>query len=235
MTLLFGHGPEDGSAHGINRLASFDWCRARGVDGIECDVRRTADDQLVVIHDAALADGRAIAATNRAELPVSIPSLDEVLDACRGLVVNVELKNFPRDPAFDPGQRVTRLMLELLAARGQADRVLVSCFDFAALDLVRAEAPQVATGMLHLSRRPAAELLDRVVDHGHTIVHPYDTMVDAQFMALARDRSLAVNVWLGDAGDARLRELVELDVDGLITSDVDAARLAIDDSILSRD
>src|SRR3954452_5989774 len=133
MTLVFGHGPEDGSDHGINRLASFDWGRRQGDDGVECDVRGTADDQLVVVHDHELADGRAIAQTRRSDLPGFIPGLDEVLDACRGLVVNVELKNFPRDPAFNPSQRVTHLLLELLNAREQRDRVLVSCFDFAAL------------------------------------------------------------------------------------------------------
>jgi len=228
VTLLFGHGPEDTSDHGINRIGSFGWCRRQGVDGIECDVRRTADDRLVVIHDAELRDGTAIAAARRSELPQFIPDLDQVLDACQGLIVNVELKNFPRDPAFDASQRVTHLLVELLAARGLTDRVLVSCFDFAAIDVVRAEAPTVPTAMLYLSRRPAADLLERAADHGHEIVHPYDTMVDAAFVDLARERSIAVNVWLGDGGPARLETLVELGVDGLITAEVAEARRAID-------
>ena len=228
MTLVFGHGPEDGSETAINRLPSYSWCRRQGADGVECDVRRTGDDQLVVIHDSSLGDGRAIADTRRADLPSFIPGLDQVLDACRGLVVNVELKNFPRDPAFDPEQRVTHLLLEQLAAREPADRVLVSCFDFAAIDLVRAEAPAVPTAMLYLSRRPAADLLDRVVDHGHSIVHPYDTMVDEDFMSLARQHHLQVNVWLGEPTSGRLPALVALGVDGLITEQVAEARRAVD-------
>jgi glycerophosphoryl diester phosphodiesterase len=191
-------------------------------------VRCTADDELVVIHDTELDDGTAIAGAHRADLPAFIPGLADVLDACRGLIVNLELKNFPRDPAFDPNQRITHLVLDLLAARRHADRVVVSCFDFAALDVVRAGAPTVPTAMLYLSRRPPADLLDAVVDHGHTAVHPYDTMVDADFMELARDRSLEVNVWLSEAGGGRLRELVELGVDGLITTEIAAARRAID-------
>jgi glycerophosphoryl diester phosphodiesterase len=230
MTLLYGHGPEDGSGIGINRLPSFSWCRGQGVDGVECDVRRTADDELVVIHDASLADGRAIAEARRSELPDFVPGLAEVLNACRGLVVNIELKNFPRDPGFDGSQRVTHLLLDLLGSRS-GDRVLVSCFDFGALDLVAARsAPTVPTAMLYLSRRPVPELLDRVVDHGHSVVHPYDTMVDAAFMDLARARELEVNAWFGDVEHDRLSTLVALGVDGLITSDVAAARRAIDAS-----
>ena len=228
MTLVFGHGPEDSSPHAINRLASFDWCRRHGADGVECDVRRTGDDHLVVIHDASLPDGRVVADARRAELPEFVPGLDQVLDACRGLIVNVELKNFPRDPGFDPAQRITRLVLELLAARGHADRVLVSCFDFAALDLIRAEAPAIPTGVLYLSRRPAAELLDRVIDHGHSAVHPYDTMVDETFVHEARTRGLQINVWFGTTDRTRLRTLVDLEVDGLISDQVAEARRAVD-------
>jgi glycerophosphoryl diester phosphodiesterase len=228
MTLVFGHGPEDGSAHAINRLPSFEWCRRLGADGVEGDVRRTGDDQLVVIHDASLLDGRAIADARRAELPEFVPGLEEVLEACRGLIVNMELKNFPRDPAFDPAQRITRLVLELLAARAYADRVVVSCFDFAALDLIRAEAPALPTGVLLLSRRPPTDLLDRVVDHGHPVVHPYDTMVDETFVHEARTRRLQVNVWFGQTDSTRLETLVDLGVDGLISEQVSEARRAVD-------
>jgi glycerophosphoryl diester phosphodiesterase len=144
------------------------------------------------------------------------------------LIVNVELKNFPSDPAFDPAQRVTRLLLELLAARDYADRVLVSCFDVAALDLVRAEAPAIPTGVLLLSRRPAVDLLDRVIDHGHPVVHPYDTMVDETFVHEARARRLPVNVWFAKTDSTRLRTLVDLGVDGLISDQVAEARRAVD-------
>jgi glycerophosphoryl diester phosphodiesterase len=227
--LVLGHGPEGDVPHGINRLPSFEWCRDLGADGVECDVRLTADDELVVVHDPVLANGRALGACRRAELPEWIPSLSSVLDACTGLLVNVELKNFPRDPGFDPDQRVTHRLIELLVAeRSGRDRVLVSCFDTAAIDVVRAGASEVPTALLLLSRRPAAELLDVAVRHGHSVVHPYDTMVDAAFVEAARTRDLAVNVWFGeDVGVDRLRALVDLGVDGLITSDVAAAREAV--------
>jgi glycerophosphoryl diester phosphodiesterase len=57
------------------------------------------------------------------------------------------------------------------------------------------------------------------VEHGHRIVHPYDTMVDEVFMTAARARSLEVNVWTLDVGLDRYDELIELGVDGIITDE----------------
>lgn len=220
MTVVFGHGPDET----INRLGTFARCRELGTDGVELDVRRTSDDRLVAIHDS-LADGRQVAETKRADLPPWIPDLADVLDECVGMRVNIEIKNFPRDPAFDPSQRVTELVLDLLAQRN--DDVLVSCFDFACIDLVAAAG--LSTAMLYLSRRDPRELLDAVVEHGHRVVHPYDTMVDETFMDEARTRALGVNVWL-DAAVVRMRALVSLGVDGLITADVEGAREAVSSS-----
>jgi glycerophosphoryl diester phosphodiesterase len=184
---------------------------------VEIDVRRTVDDHLVVIHDSQLRSGIRIAEAMRHDVPWEVPDLVDVLDACRGLTVNIEIKNFPRDPAWDPAQRVTRLVLDLLERRDRVDDVLVSCFDFGAIDLARDRG--VPAAMLYLSRRAPAELLDRVVEHGHTVVHPYESMVDAAFVDAARERGLTVNVW----GEARFDELIALGVDGLITDDVEAA------------
>jgi glycerophosphoryl diester phosphodiesterase len=202
----------------MNTLASFDVVREAGADGIECDVRRTADDVVVVIHDAALPDGRSVSATQSCDLPPEIPRLSDALDRCHGLLVNIEVKNFLRDRAFDPTERITELVLDLLAWRNDRDKTIISCFGLGSLDLVRAQAPHLPTAVLCLSRRPADELLDEVVEHGHAFVHPYDTMVDRAFMAAARQRSLSVNVWVGQRlGDARLEQLVNLGVDGIIT------------------
>jgi glycerophosphoryl diester phosphodiesterase len=203
VTLVLGHDP--------------DVVRAIGADGIELDVRRTVDDHLVVIHDADLPSGIAIAEAMRHDIPWSVPDLADVLDACTGLTVNIEIKNFPRDPAWDPAQRVTRLVLDLLDRRDRRDDVLVSCFDFGAIDLARARG--IPAAMLYLSRRPAVDLLDAVVALGHDTVHPYESMVDEQLISAARERGLTVHVW----GESRFDELADLGVDGFITEDVEAA------------
>src|SRR5581483_5967717 len=149
---VFGHGDETD----INTLASFGRMQSLGVDGVELDVRRIGD-RLVVTHDPG-AGG---------------PLLAEALDACRGLVVNIEIKNFPRDPEWDETQRVTDLVLDLLDERGNSDDVLVSCFHGACLDRCMQRRPDLPVALLLLSRKPADELLDMP----YRIVHPYDSMV----------------------------------------------------------
>ena len=217
--LVVGHG-DDRPGNEINTLASFDVVRGSGADGIECDVRRTADDEVVVIHDDHLADGRLVSATQCSDLPPEVPRLDAALDRCHGLLVNIEIKNFLRDPEFDPTERVTELVLDLLARRNDRDRTIISCFGFGSVDLVQAQAPHIPTAVLCLSRRPAEEVLDEVVAHGHANVHPYDTMVDRDFMQKAHERSLSVNVWVGQQlGDIRLEQLIGFGVDGMITDE----------------
>ena len=225
--LVLGHG-DDRPGNELNTLVSFDAVRESGADGIECDTRRTADDVVVVVHDDVLRDGRLVSTTRWRDLPPSIPRLEDALDRCHGLMVNIEIKNFTRDPAFDPTERITELVLDLLAQRGKRDRVIASSFGLGALDLARAHTPDLPTAVLQLSRRPASELLDEVVKHGHSIVHPYDSMVDRVFMDEARQRSLRVHTWVGpQLGDARLEQLVSLGVDGIITDDPVRALRAI--------
>jgi glycerophosphoryl diester phosphodiesterase len=215
---VFGHGSDE-PGNEINTMPSFARVRATGADGVELDVRRTADDRLAVWHDALIGDGRAVAEVPFEAVGPRVPSLERVLDACRGLVVNIEIKNFPRDPAFDPAQRVTDLVLDLLDARGGVDDVLISCFDAACLQHCAARRPELATALLFLSRRPAGQLLDIAATGGFRVVHPYDTMVDETFIHEARVRDLNVNVWTGeDDSPRRFTELAALGVDGVITS-----------------
>ena len=216
--VVFGHGGDE-PGHPLNSLASFVAVRASGAHGVELDVRRTADDHIVAIHDHTLPDGRPVASTPRAQLPPDIATLHEVLDVCAAMTVNIEVKNFPSDPAFDPDERITDLVVDVVRGRGMTDAVIVSSFGMGSIDRVLAHHPELRTAALVLSRRPPEVILDRVVAHGHRIVHPYDTMVTEAFMSCARARSLAVNVWLDeDESVARMRQLVDLGVDGIITS-----------------
>ena len=222
--LLFGHG-SGAPGDELNSRASFERVRELGCDGVELDVRRTSNDCLAVIHDPVLSDGRDVAQTASGELPAEVMLLSDVLDLLRGMLVNIEIKNFSSDPHWDASQRVTRLAVDLLASRGHTDRVIVSSFGAECMDLVRRICPEVDTAQLLLSRRPVAELLDGVVAHGHATVHPYDTMVDQEFMEAAVARGLAVNVWTAeDDSENRLAELIGLGIDGLITGAPEVAR-----------
>jgi glycerophosphoryl diester phosphodiesterase len=220
--MVFGHGSDDPGDE-LNSRASFERVRHLEIDGVELDVRRTRDDVVVASHDAHLPDGRAIRDTLHRDLPAEVVTLDDILTICDSLLVNIEVKNYPSDPDFDADQRVTALVLQLLAARANRDRVMISSFGMACLDYVRNRAPAVPTAVLFFRPADPDTILEDVVAHGHKIVHPYDPQVDERFMAAARTRDLTVNVWTITEDDKRTRELIDLGVDGIITGDPEAA------------
>jgi len=208
---------------GANRLAPENTVPAmreavdRGADGVELDVHRTADDVLVVRHDAETPIGllgESTAAELARALP-DVPTLAAVLDVCRGRLVNVEIK--------DPDPRAAEAVVDLLAARstGSPDDVLVSSFDLATVDRVRELAPELPTGFLSFGLDPHAALVI-ALEHGHAAVHPdVWTLVNVDvemFVTRAHDLGLRVNVWtVNDV--AQVERLRDADVDAVITDD----------------
>ncbi|HEU5084103.1 MAG TPA: glycerophosphodiester phosphodiesterase [Acidimicrobiales bacterium] len=225
VPLVLGHRGASADAP-ENTLASFDLAREQGADGVELDVRRSADGRLVLHHDAALPDGRVVARTASADLPVSVPTLAEALDTCAGLLVNVEIKNSPFDPDHDPERTLADDVVALLRARGGQDRVIVSSFDLATVDRVKELDGAVATGFLTFIDPLGPESVQLAVDRGHDAVHPHEGTVDAAFVTFAHDLGLAVNVWTVDDAD-RIRTLAGFGVDGIVTNVPAQARAAL--------
>lgn len=191
-----------------------------GADGIELDVRRSADDALIVHHDAALADGRVIRHTRADELPDQVPSLAEALDACEGAFVNVEIKNDPSDPDFDPTDWVAHRTLIELGRRGADPRWLVSSFRLATVDVVGRLAPGVRTAWLVVAAGDAE--LAATAAGGHVAIHPYVKAIDAALIHKAHAAGLAVNTWTCDDPD-RMRQLIAWGIDGICTNVPDLA------------
>lgn len=197
-----------------------------GADGVELDVRLSADGLLVVHHDPVLSDGRNIRELTWTELPPGVALLDPVLDACRGMIVNIEIKNGTRDPDHDPTQRIAELVVATLDRRSLASTAIVSSFGMAAIDRVRELRDEVATAYLSYK---STEALLRSVEHGHRVIHPHRSVVDADYMILAREHHLVVNVWTVDDPDEIVR-FAGLGVDGIVTNVPDLALGVLDGS-----
>jgi glycerophosphoryl diester phosphodiesterase len=237
VTLVIGHrgaprvAPE-------NTVAAFRAAADLGADGVELDVRRTADGRLAVVHDAHLPDGRAVVEVRGDDLPPGTAEIGAALDACAGMaLVNVEIKNWPDDVDFDPTLgHVDAVVAELLArpAAEQA-RFVVSCFHLPSVDRVRELAPDLVTGWLVVGPAngappgapdPVATLVAEVVDHGHQAVHPHHAFVTPELVKSAHAEEVAVNCWTCDDPD-RIRWLADMGVDAIVTNVPDVALAAL--------
>ena len=209
-----------------NTLEAFVRAGRLGADGVELDVRRTADGALVVHHDAALPGRGSVASLTAAELPPSVPRLDAALDSCSDLLVNIELKALPGEPDFDPAYRLARLVARFVADRGRAGRVIVSSFDLSALDAALAVEPALVTGWLTPSWYDQTDALETVVDRGHRALHPHHEAVTPELVTAAHAAGIGVATWTVDDPD-RIRQLVDAGADAIITNVPDVARAAL--------
>ena len=110
-----------------NTLAAFAAALQFGVDGIETDVRLSADGELVLWHDRLTPQGRAVAALTRAELERElerpVPVLADALDAFPGTFWNIEIKTAAAASAALPVLRHYRSSRRLLATSFRHDAI----------------------------------------------------------------------------------------------------------------
>ena len=204
-----------------NTLAAFRRARQLGADAVELDVRLTADAVLVVHHDPRLADtGRPITDLPYRLLPDYVPTLDEALQACDGMWVNIEIKNDESEPDFDPTDHIAELVVHALVQRGSLDRWLISSFRLNTVNRCRLVEPDIATAWLVTDIAP--DTVRQTADFGHRAVHPYFANVTEEFIAECHAAGVQVNVWTCDDPDA-MQRLSKWGVDGICTNVPDVA------------
>jgi len=211
-----------------NTLEAFSTALDQGAAGVELDVHRTADEGLVVHHDAE-APGLGVLAERTLleirEARPDIPTLVEVLELCVGALVNVEIKNMLNDADYDATDRVAELVVELLAGRDRRDDVLVSSFNLATVDRVRALEPSIPTGFL--SMLDPFEGIDLCAARGHGSLHPFFALLGPDtalpIVTRAREVDVAINVWTVNDEHEMVR-LAAAGVEAIITDVPDVAR-----------
>lgn len=225
MTKVIAHRGAS-AAHPENTIAAFCGAVEMGADGVELDVRRTADGRAAVVHDPHLPDGRLVLDLASSDLPDEVPQLAEALTACAPLEVNVEIKNWRTDPDHDETCALAGLVVEAVRQADLVERVVVSSFDLATIDRVHELDPELRTAWLVVDHPRPLGLVERAVAHGHAGIHPIHHMVDADLVRAAHDAGLFVNVWTVDDPD-EIRRLAGLGVDGVVTNVPDLARRAL--------
>jgi glycerophosphoryl diester phosphodiesterase len=227
--LILGHRGASARAP-ENTLAAFDLARRMGADGVELDARRTADDVLVVHHDPHVGDFGLLReqpfAALRAAHP-AVPTLAEALDACAGMIVNVEIKCLPWEPDTDDADRtVVHAVADLIRETGTD--AIVSSFDLGAVDACHAYASEIVTAWL-TSGQDLVPAGMRASKCGHQWLHP-DRLSALRASPAAIERvhrlGLKIDVWTVD-DPHEARELVDNGVDGICTNAPDVVRAAL--------
>jgi glycerophosphoryl diester phosphodiesterase len=235
-TQVLGHRGSPDPRHPENSVAAVTQGLRQGADGVEVDVRLTADDVLVCVHDEFLLTGSGerldVAASASSELlgvagQASLATLPEVLAAAQtplGSRLVVEAK-----PVADisVAVRTAAVLADVLgAAAGSAD-VTVSSFDPDLLAFVRTTcaALPLRTALLGAASADAVAVVLRARADGHDEVHLPLVAVRTtpQAVAIAHWLGLAVTAWTVNRG-RDLRWVAELGVDAVITDDVPGAR-----------
>ncbi len=145
-----------------NTLPAFEKAIESGSDWIELDVNETKDNVPVVFHDCNLKrlmgkDARIRDLTleelkavhpagsmGPAFSSIKIPSLEEVLNACKGKVrLDIEVKE-------DAGQSsdFTDRVIQLIRDKGMLDQCMITSFDYNILVKVKAVEPSLKTGYI---------------------------------------------------------------------------------------
>ena len=216
------------ATHVENTLEALAAAKEQGADGVEIDVRRTADDVLVLHHDAKLDDGRLLRSLSADELPAAVPTLVDALEMMGDLFVDIEIKNSPADPDYDAEFGISLAVAGLVAAFDAYDRCLVTAFELDNVLRIREVDPSVPIGWLTWGQADPASLVARAEFHGLQSINPHDRQVDLAFVQRAHGSGLAVHVWTVDDPD-RARELAGFGVDGIITNDPRAVIAALDE------
>ncbi len=213
-----------------NTLAAFRLALEHGAPAVECDVRRTRDGHLVVIHDANVdrtTDGRGPVGALTLEVlrrldagrwfspeyaGERVPLLEEVLGIVRGrALIKIEIKNDPT-----PAEGIERQVVDAIRRQGMEEEAFVMSFDHHVIRAARDAAPGIATGILYSARLvdPVSAARAALAD-GLCVNWGY---LDQHVVVEARQAGLGIFTWTVD-DEGMFRRCLDLEVDGVTSND----------------
>lgn len=240
-----GYAPE-------NTLAAIDEAYRLGAETVEVDVQLTFDDHLVLMHDtrldrttdvAEVFPGRApyevadftLAEIRRLDAGSSfgdefagepVPLLSEALDRLRFYDMNLLLE--VKKPELYPGIE-QKIAVELVKrphwlapnAPDEPLRLVVQSFDWDSARVSKGLLPSVPHALL--GRVPEGDIGQYTWAH---MINPNHTTIDADYVNAVHDAGLEIMPYtINDP--ARMRQVLEMGVDGFITDFPDVGQGAI--------
>jgi len=187
-----------------NTLASFEQCLQHGCDGFEFDVRRSADGQAVICHDATIG-GMEIENTASKSLP--LPTLEDVLRQFAGRAfLDIELKV----------AGLERQTLAELRNHPQQEGYVISSFLPDVLTAIQDLGPAIPLGFL-------CETQDQLRDWRQMPaewVIPQFKLADRELVELVHAAGKRIMVWTVNRAK-RMREFAAWGVDAIISDETE--------------
>jgi glycerophosphoryl diester phosphodiesterase len=214
-----------------NTLLAFALAFDLGAEVIECDVQRSRDGRLVIIHDGTIdrttdgtgyvaeqtfAELRALDAGRVWGIPQRIPTLEETLALVRARdrAMNLEIKGEGVAESIATCRAVEPHLRDLDDAMRAS--VLVSSFAHAAVAELKQRLTWLRVALLYGSEWRRRDLLAPALAAGAEAIHPDVSLVTADLVRTAHDAGLRVNVWTANRMTV-IRRLIARDVDGLFS------------------
>lgn len=230
--LVFGHRGAAGYRL-ENTRESFLFGMQLGADGLECDLRLTADDEVVVFHDDSLL---RLAGTKKRIKQLTAAELDRLVltKTIRGKKHHGQIArpqdvieaaadrgqiNFELKPAGDE-KRLAEKTLQLIEEHGLEQRAIVSSFSGAALLEFRRLSKTIRIGALAEGWPPG--YLEVAVEIGAYSINPFYGEVTARRVAAAHDKNLKVIPYTVNRR-ASIARVVKCGVDGIFSDFPDRA------------
>lgn len=220
------HAPE-------NTLPSFELAVEKGTDAIELDVKLSADNQAVVIHDQTVdRTTNGTGRVNRLNLDAlkkldagsfldakfsgtRIPTLDEVFESVgKRVLINVELTNYA-----SPKDQLIPIVAEIVKKHKLESDILFS--SFRPVNLVHMRELLPATPVAILCQGGILGAISRsslMIKTSPGLVHPNLIDVNPEFVKREHRLGRRVHVWTVNR-DKDILRLKEMGVDGIFTDD----------------
>lgn len=211
-----------------NTPDAFVLAAQEGAQWVELDARRSADGVAVVYHNGWTADKVAVFARTAAELEAQgIYRLDAILAGLpEHLGVNIEVKNLPGEPDYDPDDQIVEIVADVVAAARGDRPMFFSSFNPLTVAALSQRLPDDKVGLIHFDGIPLVNAIPLAQEFNAALLsaHVNARDLDAAGISAVHDAGLAVMVWtVNDVGVAR--HLAAAGADALCT-DVPGAILA---------
>ncbi|MGL4772729.1 MAG: glycerophosphodiester phosphodiesterase [Clostridium sp.] len=199
-----------------------------GATGLEIDVHKTKDGEIVVIHDEdvkrtfhgnglirnyTLSELKSLENKNPRfnDFECNIPTLEEVilLIKDREILLNIELKT---DEIHYEG--IEDDVIKIIKRHGIEERVILSSFNHESIKISKEIYRNIKTGALY--HYEIENVIEYAKELGADAIHPSGTLVTKELIEEAHKNNLMVNIYtVNEIKD--MKTLLDLNVDGVFT------------------